>query len=97
MSVNFILNIMKNPNMNLILFSEVIRSKRILKLNEIFNQALLKNKKEEIGIYSRPTIFSLLVYLLSLIRYNFERHLAIFHFLLLLVLFFFLRIKRIII
>ena len=49
---------MRNPNMNFILFSEVIRSKPMLKVNEIFNQALLKDEKEEISIHSRarPTI-----------------------------------------
>ena len=35
--------------MNFILFSEVIRSKPMLKLNEIFNQALLKDKKEDLA------------------------------------------------
>ena len=50
---------MKNPNMNLILLSEDIRVKPLLKLNEIVNQALLKDKIEEIDIRSRarPTIF----------------------------------------
>ena len=40
-----------------------ILSKPMLKLNEIFNQALLKDKKQEIVIHSRarPTIYSLLV------------------------------------
>ena len=58
MGVNFILNFMRNPNINFILLSEVIRIKPILKLNEILNQALLKDKIEEIGIQSRalPTI-----------------------------------------
>ena len=58
MGVNFILNFMRNPNMNFILLSEVIRIKPMLKLNEILNQALLKDKIEEIGIHSRarPTI-----------------------------------------
>ena len=58
MGVNF--NFMRNPNMYFILFSEVIRSKPMLKRNKIFNQALLKDKKEEIGIHSRarPTISS---------------------------------------
>ena len=55
---------MKNPNMNLILLSEDIRVKPLLKLNEIVNQALLKDKIEEIDIHSRarPTI---LLYLLN--------------------------------
>ena len=48
------LNFMTNPNMNSILLSEVVR----IKLNEVLNQALLKDKIEEIGIHSRarPTI-----------------------------------------
>ena len=64
MGVNFILNFMRNPNMNFILFSEVTRSKPMLKLNAIFNRTLLKDKKEDIGIQSRaqPTI---LLYLLN--------------------------------
>ena len=37
-----------NPNMNFILLPEVIRIKPMLKLNEILNQALLKDKIEEI-------------------------------------------------
>ena len=48
MAVNFILNFMRNPNMNFILVFEVIRIKPTLKLNEILNQALLKDKIEEI-------------------------------------------------
>ena len=44
--------------MNFILFAEVSRSKPMLKLNEILNQALWIDKKEEIDIHSRtrPTI-----------------------------------------
>ena len=57
-------NFMGNPNLNSVLFTALIRSKPMLKLNEIFKQALLKAKKEKIGIHSgaRPTISSLLVY-----------------------------------
>ena len=36
---------MRNPNMNFILLSEVIRIKPMLKLNEILNQILLKEEK----------------------------------------------------
>ena len=62
MGVNYILNFMGNPNTNFILLSEVIRIKPILKLNEILNQALLNDKKEEIGIHNR-TLPTLLLYL----------------------------------
>ena len=63
MGVNFILNFMRNPNMNFILLSEVIRKKPMLKLNEILNQTLLKDKIEKIGIHS-PARPSILLYLL---------------------------------
>ena len=55
------LNFMTNPNMNSILLSEVVR----IKLNEVLNQALLKDKIEEIGIHSRarPTILFFLFFL----------------------------------
>ena len=51
--------------MSFILLSEVIRIEWMLKLNAILNQALLKDKIEEIGIHSRarPTI---LLYLFSI-------------------------------
>ena len=38
MGVKFILDFMRNPNMNFILFSKVIRSNPMLKLNEILSQ-----------------------------------------------------------
>ena len=49
--------------MNFILLSEIIWVKPMLKLNEIFNQVLLKDKIEEIGNRSGSTDYnSLLVY-----------------------------------
>ena len=52
--------------MNYVLFFEVIQSKPMLKLNEILNQALLKDIKEEIGIHSqaRPFFFILIFQLI---------------------------------
>ena len=63
LGADFIYNFMSNPKMKFILISEVIRSKPMLKRNKIFNQALLKDKKEEIDIHNRArtTISSLLV------------------------------------
>ena len=43
----------KTFSKNFILFSEVIRIKPMLQLNGILNQALLKDKTEEIGNHSR--------------------------------------------
>ena len=45
--------------MNFILLSEVIRIKPMLKLSEILNQALLKDKIEEIGIHTSLLVFIL--------------------------------------
>ena len=75
MGVNFILNFMSNLNMNFILFYEVIQIKPTLKLNEILNQALLKEKIEEICIHSRARPTILLYLFLVLLYLNMQNNL----------------------